>query len=228
MNAALQLSPFPVLIAGAVGLHSESCDFLVRCRGVRRRACTWSKQSRRTRRRRISRSTPSRWPTPSSSVFPETNSFSVRSPRRSSRGAHADPLRPDDEHVVLITIDRPEARNACDMEHFKVLREAWERFAADDQAWVAIVTGVGEAFFSGADLKTYIPEITKFQKRDRRAGSHRDQRLPARRRHPRRAAQLAALQAGHRRGERLLHRRAAWRCSAAATSASRAPRRSSR
>ena len=33
----------------------------------------------------------------------------------------------DREHVVLITIDRPEARNACDMEHFKALREAWER-----------------------------------------------------------------------------------------------------
>ena len=69
----------------------------------------------------------------------------------------------DGEHVVLITIDRPEARNACDLEHFKALREAWERFAADDRAWVAIVTGVGEAFFSGADLKTYIPEITKLQ-----------------------------------------------------------------
>jgi enoyl-CoA hydratase len=69
----------------------------------------------------------------------------------------------DGEHAVLITIDRPEARNACDLEHFKALREAWERFAADEQAWVAIVTGVGEAFFSGADLKTYIPEITKLQ-----------------------------------------------------------------
>ena len=70
----------------------------------------------------------------------------------------------DGEHVVRITIDRPEARNSCDMEHFKLLREAWERFAADDDAWVAIITGVGEAFFSGADLKKYIPEITKFQK----------------------------------------------------------------
>jgi len=69
----------------------------------------------------------------------------------------------DSEHVVVITIDRPETRNACDMEHFKALREAWERFAADDAIWVAIVTGVGEAFFSGADLKKYVPEITKFQ-----------------------------------------------------------------
>lgn len=70
----------------------------------------------------------------------------------------------DSDHVVLITIDRPETRNAADMEHFKLLREAWERFAADDQAWVAIVTGVGEAFFAGADLKKYVPEITKLQK----------------------------------------------------------------
>src|SRR5436853_1287845 len=70
----------------------------------------------------------------------------------------------DDEHVILITIDRPEARNAADMAHFKALREAWERFEADDQAWVAIITGVGEAFFAGADLKKYVAEITKFQK----------------------------------------------------------------
>jgi enoyl-CoA hydratase len=70
----------------------------------------------------------------------------------------------NDSHVVLITIDRPEARNSCDMEHFKLLREAWERFDGDDDAWVAIVTGVGDAFFTGADLKKYVPEITKLQK----------------------------------------------------------------
>jgi len=68
-----------------------------------------------------------------------------------------------DDHIVLITIDRPEAKNSADMEHFKQLREAWERFGADDDAWVAIITGVGDAFFTGADLKRYIPEITKFQ-----------------------------------------------------------------
>lgn len=70
----------------------------------------------------------------------------------------------DDDHIVLITIDRPEAKNSADMEHFKQLREAWERFGADDDAWVAIITGVGDAFFSGADLKRYIPEITKLQR----------------------------------------------------------------
>ena len=71
----------------------------------------------------------------------------------------------DDENIVLITIDRPESRNSADMEHFKLLREAWERFDADNDAWVAIITGVGEAFFSGADLKLYVPEITKLRRR---------------------------------------------------------------
>ena len=70
----------------------------------------------------------------------------------------------DDEHIVRITIDRPEARNSADMEHFKLLREAWERFDADADAWVAVITGVGDAFFTGADLKKYVPEITKYQK----------------------------------------------------------------
>src|SRR3954447_12723258 len=69
-----------------------------------------------------------------------------------------------EEHIVLITIDRPEARNSADMEHFKLLRQAWERFRDDGDAWVAIVTGVGDSFFVGADLKSYIPEITKLAK----------------------------------------------------------------
>jgi enoyl-CoA hydratase len=76
----------------------------------------------------------------------------------------------DDEHIVLITIDRPEARNSADMEHFKLLREAWERFDADPDAWVAIITGVGDAFFTGADLKKYVPEITKVAERIQQEG----------------------------------------------------------
>jgi enoyl-CoA hydratase len=68
------------------------------------------------------------------------------------------------DHVVWITIDRPEARNSLDMEHFAQLRRAWDRFGEEDEAWVAIVTGVGDAFCTGADLKTYIPEITRLSK----------------------------------------------------------------
>ena len=39
--------------------------------------------------------------------------------------------RPGAEHVVLITLDRPEAKNACDLEHFHQLAQAWKRFEAD-------------------------------------------------------------------------------------------------
>jgi enoyl-CoA hydratase len=70
----------------------------------------------------------------------------------------------DDDHVVTITINRPEARNAMDMEHFFQLRQAWERFGNDDDAYVAIITGVGQDFCVGADLKTYIPQITELAK----------------------------------------------------------------
>ena len=69
-----------------------------------------------------------------------------------------------DDHVAVITIDRPEARNALDMYHFRDLAAAWRNVKNDDDIWVAIVTGVGDAFMAGADLKTFIPQITKLQK----------------------------------------------------------------
>ena len=75
--------------------------------------------------------------------------------------------RRDAPHVVLITLDRPEAKNACDLDHFHQLAQAWKRFGEDDDAWVAIFTGVGRAFMSGADLKTYVPEITALSKKIR-------------------------------------------------------------
>ncbi|HUC38388.1 MAG TPA: enoyl-CoA hydratase-related protein [Acidimicrobiales bacterium] len=70
----------------------------------------------------------------------------------------------DDDHVVWITIDRPEAMNSLDMEHFAQLRRAWDTFDSEDESWVAIITGVGNAFCTGADLKTFIPQVTRLQK----------------------------------------------------------------
>lgn len=63
------------------------------------------------------------------------------------------------DHTVLITIDRPEARNSLDADHFRDLAQAWKDYDADDDCWVAIVTGVGPDFCVGADLKTFIPLI---------------------------------------------------------------------
>jgi enoyl-CoA hydratase len=75
-----------------------------------------------------------------------------------------------DDHVVTITINRPEARNSMDMEHFFGLRSAWDRFGEDDDAYVAIITGVGKDFCVGADLKTYIPQITELQSKMKEGG----------------------------------------------------------
>jgi enoyl-CoA hydratase len=74
-------------------------------------------------------------------------------------------FEPGDDHVVRITIDRPEHRNSMDMEHFYELRTAWDRFGEDDDLWVAVITGVGKDFCVGADLKTYIPQVTALQKK---------------------------------------------------------------
>jgi enoyl-CoA hydratase len=56
--------------------------------------------------------------------------------------------------AALVTIDRPERRNAVDGATAAALLEAYERFAADDGARVMVLTGAGEeAFCAGADLK---------------------------------------------------------------------------
>jgi len=70
-----------------------------------------------------------------------------------------------DDHVALITIDRPEAKNALDLYHFRDLAAAWRRLRDDEGAWVAMIKGVGRNFMAGADLKTYIPQVTALQRR---------------------------------------------------------------
>jgi enoyl-CoA hydratase len=66
-----------------------------------------------------------------------------------------------DGHVVTITIDRPEARNSLDLEHFGQLADSWVRFRDDDDAFVAILTGVGDVYCVGADLKSFVPIVTE-------------------------------------------------------------------
>ena len=67
---------------------------------------------------------------------------------------------PRDDHILVITIDRPEAKNSLDLYHFRDLAKAWRDFKEDDDLWLAIITGVNQCFMAGADLKTYIPQIT--------------------------------------------------------------------
>jgi enoyl-CoA hydratase len=56
--------------------------------------------------------------------------------------------------VTVITIDRPERMNAIGPQTHRELVEAWDRFRADDDALVAVLTGAGDqAFCAGGDLK---------------------------------------------------------------------------
>ena len=66
-----------------------------------------------------------------------------------------------DGHIVAITIDRPEARNSMDLEHFGRLADCWIRFRDDEDAYVAILTGVGDVYCVGADLKSFVPIVTE-------------------------------------------------------------------
>jgi len=54
-----------------------------------------------------------------------------------------------DEHVVTITLNRSEKRNAFNAELVKELRAALLRFEADDDAFVAVLTGSGPVFRAG-------------------------------------------------------------------------------
>jgi enoyl-CoA hydratase len=58
-----------------------------------------------------------------------------------------------DEHVVTITIDRPEKHNCINRATNDELQHAWKRFRDDDDAFVVILTGAGDrAFCAGWDL----------------------------------------------------------------------------
>jgi enoyl-CoA hydratase len=62
-------------------------------------------------------------------------------------------LTEDHGPVRIVTIDRPECRNAVDRPTAAALLEAFEDFEADHELRVAILTGSNGAFCAGADLK---------------------------------------------------------------------------
>jgi enoyl-CoA hydratase len=56
-------------------------------------------------------------------------------------------------HTVVLTMNRPEARNALSSEMVVRLADAWEEINRDTDVRVAILTGAGGHFSAGADLK---------------------------------------------------------------------------
>jgi enoyl-CoA hydratase len=56
-------------------------------------------------------------------------------------------------HVLIVTMNRPEARNALSPSMMALMRQAWDRVDADPGIRVCVLTGAGGAFCAGADLK---------------------------------------------------------------------------
>jgi enoyl-CoA hydratase len=59
-----------------------------------------------------------------------------------------------DAGTAIVTVDRPEALNALDVEHLETLHERLGELAADEAVRVVVLTGAGDkAFIAGADIK---------------------------------------------------------------------------
>jgi enoyl-CoA hydratase len=79
-----------------------------------------------------------------------------------------------DDHVVTITLNRPEKRNAFNAEVLCRLSDAWDMIDADDGVRAAILTGAGGHFSAGADLDRLVgamlsgkPAADEFEERIR-------------------------------------------------------------
>jgi enoyl-CoA hydratase len=69
----------------------------------------------------------------------------------SSSQPHA--LVEQEGHTLVVTMNRPEKKNALSGEMLAIMEEAWDRVNEDDDIRVCILTGAGGAFCAGADLK---------------------------------------------------------------------------
>jgi len=61
-------------------------------------------------------------------------------------------------HIAYLRMNRPNAMNAIDLELHEALCAAWDNLEADDSVGVVIITGTGEAFCGGMDLKTHVTQ----------------------------------------------------------------------
>lgn len=66
----------------------------------------------------------------------------------------------DDRGVAKLTLNRPDARNAMSQELIRDLTEATRQLAADEKARVVVLTGAGEIFCAGGDLKMMQRQVT--------------------------------------------------------------------
>jgi enoyl-CoA hydratase/carnithine racemase len=58
-----------------------------------------------------------------------------------------------DDHITIVTLNRPERRNALSNTVLGALHRTFDEIAGDPEIRVVVVTGAGSAFCSGADMK---------------------------------------------------------------------------
>jgi E-phenylitaconyl-CoA hydratase len=72
------------------------------------------------------------------------------------------------DRIAIITINRPEVRNALDPDAILELNKAWIDFRDDPNLWVAIITGAGDkSFCAGADVRKIGEFYSKFSSAER-------------------------------------------------------------
>ncbi len=69
------------------------------------------------------------------------------------------------DRVATITLNRPDRLNAVNQQMKDELRACWQRVKDDPDIWVAIITGAGRAFSTGADVEAL--DAGGFKKPDR-------------------------------------------------------------
>ena len=70
-------------------------------------------------------------------------------------------------HVLIVTMNRPQVRNALSGPMMALLRHAWDQVDSDSGIRVCVLTGAGGAFCAGADLKA----MSRSHPGDQAAGS---------------------------------------------------------
>jgi len=71
------------------------------------------------------------------------------------------PLVERDGHIVTLTMNRPEVRNALNPEMLCRMADAWDVIDGDAEIRMAILTGANGAFCAGADLDKLVGRMTR-------------------------------------------------------------------
>lgn len=58
------------------------------------------------------------------------------------------------EHTLVVTMNRPDVKNALNGEMLKIMVDAWDRVDSDPDVRCCVLTGAGGAFCAGADLSS--------------------------------------------------------------------------